>query len=254
MLSHAIVLASSMFDVSSRAKLSVSALAERKIASARPRKYGLLLRAEEEMLLYGQALASQSRAFFVELAGDQFGDRIDGSLRFGADRGDDDRCPRSRGQHHQPHNGGAADRLVAFCHPDFGAEALDRLDEFGGSARVQTALVDDGNFPGYRARRDTWPAIYFGRRVVVGHLPARTRLAMVTYLRPASWAMAMASGSDRSSRTLASLTSMGRLMPASTSTFGRLMQEIAMLERGPPNMSVRIATPSPLSTRLTASM
>src|SRR5450631_3060184 len=254
MLSHAIVLASSMFDVSSRAKLSVSALAERKIASARPRKYGLLLRAEEEMLLYGQALASQSRAFFVELAGDQFGDRIDGSLRFGADRGDDDRCPRSRGQHHQPHNGGAADRLVAFCHPDFGAEALDRLDEFSGSARVQTALVDDGNFPGYRARRDTWPAINFGRRVVVGHLPARTRLAMVTYLRPASWAMAMASGSDRSSRTLASLTSMGRLMPASTSTFGRLMQEIARLEGVPPNMSVRIATPSPLSTRLTASM
>ena len=43
--------------MSSRAKLSVSALAERKIASARPRKYGLLLRAEEEMLLYGQALA-----------------------------------------------------------------------------------------------------------------------------------------------------------------------------------------------------
>src|SRR5271168_453718 len=49
-----------MFDVSSRAKLSVSALAERKIASARPRKYGLLLRAEEEMLLYGQALAKRS--------------------------------------------------------------------------------------------------------------------------------------------------------------------------------------------------
>ena len=52
-----------MFDVSSRAKLSVSALAERKIASARPRKYGLLLRAEEEMLLYGQALASITRTF-----------------------------------------------------------------------------------------------------------------------------------------------------------------------------------------------
>src|SRR5450631_4548441 len=62
MLSHAIVLASSMFDVSSRAKLSVSALAERKIASARPRKYGLLLRAEEEMLLYGQALARPAPA------------------------------------------------------------------------------------------------------------------------------------------------------------------------------------------------
>ncbi|HXQ07687.1 MAG TPA: hypothetical protein VN831_23430, partial [Bradyrhizobium sp.] len=47
-----------MFDVSSRAKLSVSAPAERKIASARPRKYGLPLRTEEEMLLYGQTLAN----------------------------------------------------------------------------------------------------------------------------------------------------------------------------------------------------
>src|SRR5450432_2508452 len=66
MLSHAIVLASSMFDVSSRAKLSVSALAERKIASARPRKYGLLLRAEEEMLLYGQALISYAARLSAE--------------------------------------------------------------------------------------------------------------------------------------------------------------------------------------------
>ena len=59
-----------MFDVSSRAKLSVSALAERKIASARPRKYGLLLRAEEEMLLYGQALAiDEALGSFVEAEG-----------------------------------------------------------------------------------------------------------------------------------------------------------------------------------------
>ena len=34
----------------------------------------------------------------------------------------------------------------------------------------------------------------------------------------------------------------------------RLMQEIARLEGVPPNMSVRMATPSPLSTRFTASM
>jgi hypothetical protein len=55
-----------MFDVSSRAKLSVSALAERKIASARPRKYGLLLRAEEEMLLYGLALARSGVIWAVQ--------------------------------------------------------------------------------------------------------------------------------------------------------------------------------------------
>src|SRR5450631_379903 len=58
-----------MFDVSSRAKSSVSALAERKIASARPRKYGLLLRAEEEMLLYGQALVRIRPGFAANRTG-----------------------------------------------------------------------------------------------------------------------------------------------------------------------------------------
>src|SRR5215218_8025749 len=79
-------------------------------------------------------------------------------------------------------------------------------------------------------------------------------LAMVTYLRPASSAMATASGRERLWRAFANLTSMGRLTPPSTSTLGRLMQEIARSEGVPPNMSVRMATPSPLSTRLTASM
>src|SRR3954468_11712523 len=86
------------------------------------------------------------------------------------------------------------------------------------------------------------------------HLPVRTRLAIVMYFRPESWAAATASVSGHSSRTLASLTSIGRLMPASTSTFGRPITEIARFDGVPPNISVRIATPSPLSTRLTASM
>src|SRR5204862_6184856 len=133
-------------------------------------------------------------------------------------------------------------------------EFLHQLHELGRRSRMQAAFVDDQEFAGDRIGRHGRPGVIRGRRVVVAHLPASTRLAMVTYLRPASWAMAIASGSERSSRTLASLTSMGRLMPASTSTFGRLMQEIARLEGVPPNMSGRIATPSPLSTRLTASM
>src|SRR5206468_11665725 len=126
---------------------------------------------------------------------------------------------------------------------------------FCGGACVQAALVDDGNFPDYGGfGHERRTGIVTRRRRVVAHLPARTRLAMVTYLRPASCAIAIASGSGRSSRTLASFTSIGRLMPASTSTFGRLMQDIARLDGVPPNMSVRIATPSPESTRLTASM
>src|SRR5206468_9253595 len=197
--------------------------------------------------------ADASRTFFVELVGDQRGDGIDGGLRFGADRGDHDRGSRSCREHHQPHDRGAADGLTAARHPDLGVELFDHLHELGRGPRVQAALVDDLKFPRNGARRDARPEFLFGR-VVVAHLPASTRLAMVTYLRPASWAMAMASGSERSSRTLASLTSMGRLMPASTSTLGRLMQEIARLEGVPPNMSVRMATPSPESTRLTASI
>src|SRR3954453_17409181 len=78
------------------------------------------------------------------------------------------------------------------------------------------------------------------------HLPVRTRLAIVMYFRPESWAAATASVSGHSSRTLASLTSIGRLMPASTSTLGRPITEIARFDGVPPNMSVRIATPSPL--------
>src|SRR5262249_1515025 len=111
---------------------------------------------------------------------------------------------------------------------------------------MEAALVDDEELLGDRAHRHgrTWN-IFRRRIVVVGHLPARTRLAMVTYLRPASWAMAIASGSDRSSRTLASLTSMGRLMPASTSTLGRLMQEIATFDPAPPHISATMPTPSP---------
>jgi hypothetical protein len=45
-----------MFDVSLRTKLSVPVLAQRKIESARPRKHGLFLRAEEKMRLYGRTL------------------------------------------------------------------------------------------------------------------------------------------------------------------------------------------------------
>src|SRR5437660_988620 len=88
----------------------------------------------------------------------------------------------------------------------------------------------------------------------LAHLPDSTRLAMVMYLRPESCAAATASVSGHSSRTLASFTSIGRLIPASTSTLGRPITEIARLDGVPPNMSVRIATPWPLSTRLTASM
>src|ERR1700730_17452757 len=159
------------------------------------------------------------------------------------------------GEHHQAHDRGAADNLAAAHDAHLGVEFLDRLDEAGGGARVQSFFIADGEHADDGAlaqrRRIARALVGAGRRLV--HLPLSTRLAMVTYLRPASWAAATASASGHSARTLASLTSIGRVMPASTSTLGRLITEMARLEGGPPNMSVRKAQPSPLSTRLTAS-
>src|SRR2546430_1597377 len=192
--------------------------------------------------------------FFRKTPGHKFGNRLDnrGGLPAGC-LNRDGRAGAGR-EHHQSHDRGAADALGAPQDPDLGIELLDGLHEFGRGARVQSLLVadfentHDSVFATCRAR------LIIGSAVRVTHLPVRTRLAMVTYLRPASWAAATASWSGHSSRILASLTSIGRLMPARTSTLGRLITEMARFEGVPPNISVRIATPSPVSTRLTASM
>ena len=63
-----------------------------------------------------------------------------------------------------------------------------------------------------------------------------------------------ASASVASPRTLASLISIGRLMPASTSAPVSSITEIARLEGVPPNMSVSTITPLPASTRRMASI
>src|SRR5215469_5922166 len=95
-----------------------------------------------------------------------------------------------------------------------GVEAFNSLHEFRGGAGVQALLVADFEDP--NDPPGGWGAI--GDVGSVTHLPFSTRLAMVTYLRPASWAAWTASWSGHSSRTLASLTNIGKLMPASTST------------------------------------
>ena len=50
-------------------------------------------------------------------------------------------------------------------------------------------------------------------------------------------------------RTLESLISIGRFMPAITSTRPGSMTDIARLDGVPPNMSVKMTTPAPLSAR-----
>src|SRR5258708_19264720 len=116
---------------------------------------------------------------------------------------------------------------------------------------MQALLVDDRQHPDGGVGRV--PAFWqiAGEVFRPAHFPASTRLAMVTYLRPAAWAAATASSSGHSLRTFASFTSIGMLIPASTSTLGRPMQEIATFDGLPPHMSLAIPTPSPVSTPLT---
>src|ERR1700674_252323 len=184
---------------------------------------------------------------------DQGFERLDGLDGLRSGRLDHDRRARAGGEHHQPHDRGSADGLAMAGHRDVGVEFFRRLHESRRSARMQTTAIDDLQHP--RDRRGGVagrPAVISSWRLA--HFPASTRLAMVMYLRPASCAWTTASASGLSSRTLASFTSMGRLRPARTSTIGRFITEIERFEGVPPNMSVRMATPSPVSTRLTASM
>src|SRR5581483_8834773 len=152
-------------------------------------------------------------------------------------------------QHHEPHDGGAADRLAVAHHAHGGIEALRTLHELGGGAGMQPLAVADRHF---RPRFVVFP---HGTRLPPPQAsPDRTWLATLMYLRPASFAAFTAAARLASPRTLASLISMGRLMPASTSAPVSDITEIARLEGVPPNMSVSTMTPLPVSTRRTASI
>src|SRR6267154_301391 len=165
---------------------------------------------------------------FGEPFGNQLGQRIHDLGRLWAGRLDRDAGAGPGCEHHQAHDRSAADPLGSAGDKDLGIELLHRHHEFGGGAGMQAALIADlqHTTDGGRGPGGIGAAVRFAH---LAHLPFSTRLATVMYLRPASCA-------------------------ASTATCGRPITEIERLDGVPPNMSVRMATPSPLSTRFTASM
>src|SRR5262249_26875560 len=157
------------------------------------------------------------------------------------------------GEHHQPHDRHARDRAVLLGHGHGSIELTGQLHEARRGACVETFLIDDRNGAG-DLRRSGGRPLGGGRRRRIrrrrAHFtsPASSCEATLMYLRPASRAEATASGSFSVLRTLASLISIGRFMPAITSIFARSMIEIARLDGVPPNMSVSTTTPEPSST------
>src|SRR5215207_5074401 len=186
---------------------------------------------------------------------DEPGDRLEASLGVLAlcRHGDGRALGGPEGE--DAHDRAPADGLAAAGHGDVRGEALDGLHQFRRGAGVQALAVDDRQLAGERAFGNG------GRRAILGlgavdekgaHFPASTRDATLMYLRPASWAWRTACPKGSSSRTLASLISIGRLMPATTSTEPPFMHDRARFDGVPPNMSVSTTTPSPVLTRFTA--
>jgi hypothetical protein len=99
--------------------------------------------------------------------------------------------PGPADEHHQAHDRGAADGFAAARHPDL--RALKRSTAWTNLAEARACRPRL-----LMIRNLAWRSLPAGTarpglRRLVAHLPARTRLAMVTYLRPASWAIAIAS-------------------------------------------------------------
>src|SRR5579883_1003397 len=184
----------------------------------------------------------------IEAAADQFGERRDGTFGVGTARPQLDGSTGAGGQHHQSHDGTARHGSAILRHHDLGIELPGELDKTGGRARMQATLVADGHHTPNLLGAVT------DRAVVVSTHPltsAKSCEATLMYLRPASCAPRTALASVSLDRKLASLMSIGRLMPAMTSIFALSMTEIARFDGVPPNMSVSSTTPSPVSTSAT---
>src|ERR1044071_3978655 len=195
-------------------------------------------------------LLSEVSSILIEFAFDQAGERLHRGRRIGPGGADlDDRAGRG-GEHHQPHDRSARNGGAVLANRNLGVELSRGLDEAGRGAGVKPPLIADLYFASGDGRR-------FRRRVgkvlsvrIGGHRRASASNweATLMYLRPASWAPRTARSSVAFWRRLASLISIGRLIPAMTSTLPRSMTEIARLEGVPPNMSVNSTVPSPVST------
>ena len=167
---------------------------------------------------------------------DEPGDRLEASLGVVALRRHGDGRALRGAERQDARDRAPADGLAAAGHGDVGGEALDGLDQFRRGAGVQALAVDDRQLAGERAFRNG------GGRAILrlgavdqegADFPASTRDATLMYLRPASWAWRTACPKGSSSRTLASLISIGRLMPATTSTEPPFMHDKARFEGVP---------------------
>src|SRR5690606_19498991 len=122
---------------------------------------------------------------------------------------------------------------------DVGREARGQRHEAAGGPRVQPELP---------AHREVALAGVVGHRFPSGRISLATRMLRCPY----SLMNTASSSSGFFSVSVASLISIGRLRPVTTSTRCSPRNERLMLDGVPPNMSVSTSTPSPWSARRSA--
>src|SRR6516165_10380864 len=196
--------------------------------------------------LFGLSPAVEDPSLLIETAADQIGERGDGAHRLGAAPRELDRGPRARREHHQSHDGPPRYGIPILTNGDFGIKLPGKLDEARGGPRMKAALVANGDGAPDRVGAVSAATLTVG--IAHSRASARSCEATLMYFRPASCAPRTALASGSLCRKLASLISIGRLIPAITSILALSITEMARLEGVPPNMSVSSTTPSPPST------
>src|SRR5215471_18310709 len=191
-----------------------------------------------------------SGSVLIEFAFDQLGESCDRRLGFASGGSELDDRPRRGRQHHQSHDRAAGDFGAVLPYPDLGIELPRGFDEAGGSAGMEPLLVANRRAPANKAGR----RLRFTNKPLIHWFSAHRRAsvssceATLIYFRPASCAPRTVRSRLSLCRRLASLISIGRLTPATTSILARSITEIARLDGVPPNMSVSNTAPSPVST------
>src|SRR5580700_3557112 len=198
-------------------------------------------------------LPSELSSILIELAFDQASEGVHRRRRVRPGCGDLNQRPGGGREHHQAHDRPARYGGAVLANRNLRVELPRGLDEAGRGAGVQPALVADldGSSSlggGLRSLAGKVLSIRIG-----GHRRASASSweATLMYLRPASCAPSTARSSVAVWRRLASLISIGRLIPAMTSILPRSITEIARFDGVPPNISVSNTAPSPLSTSAT---
>src|SRR5690606_11399704 len=121
---------------------------------------------------------------------------------------------------HQPHDRGAGDRVSVLFDGQFARLRGGEGDELGAGAGVKATAIADEHGAAHPAQAAASPS---------------TSDATVIYLRPASRAAATASVTLIVLRAPPSRISIGRLIPAITSTRPASSSEMARLDGVPPN-------------------